>query len=70
MERKGFFCQQFRSEGDRNRPQKDHATGIHVPEILNGCWIRRLKLLENDDLVVQAMRSALHVFAIGGVRFD
>ena len=21
------------------------------------CWIRRLKLLENDDLVVQAMRS-------------
>ena len=24
---------------------------------LNECWIRRLKLLENDDLVVQAMRS-------------
>ena len=25
---------------------------------LNECWIRRLKLLKNDDLVVQAMRSA------------
>ena len=25
---------------------------------LNECWIRRLKLLQNDELVVQAMRSA------------